>query len=397
LIRILLLIAVPFGGTVSHRLQGLNDEVAHLNYVAYLADHRAFPVQVHHALEPGAMDRADFEYYQPPLYYLLCSPLYALLERSVALYACRLVSFLCGLLSLLAFSRILEGLGCAESSRRQAVAFLALLPCHAYFSAMVSNDSLTWLIGFLLTGRLFALYDRTRLAPGAIGRPGLHAVLGLLLGLGMLAKPSMAVFYPVALFAYGYTFLCTRRAVVIWCGLLALGISLAVAGPWYLRNVTLYGSPLALHIGLGPPSESAIIDRLIHAVRATARYFWFPMQHVQPSEAVRLLRTLGGLIIVAHAVAAFWYLSRKGGLTVKTGTLALLLLLALTAQVRVAILWMAVEARFIFPALAAIVFFLVVPVAGVFKRWGRSERFIWIYFCALALHGYLFLPFVQNP
>lgn len=72
LLRAFLLGATPFGQTVAHRLERLNDDPAHLNYVRYLAEHHAFPVQTHHSREPG-----DFEYYQPPLYYLVCAPLYA--------------------------------------------------------------------------------------------------------------------------------------------------------------------------------------------------------------------------------------------------------------------------------------------------------------------------------
>jgi len=386
---------VPFGGPISHGLQGLNDEQAHFNYIAYIAENHAFPVQVHHSRMPGAIERADFEYYQPPLYYLLCAPIYAFLHGSPALYACRLMSLICGLLSLLVLSRILRNMGCPIWRRRQAVLFLAFLPSVAYFSSIVSNDSLAWLIGFLLTERLFNLYERTQAAPDAIGRLGIHVVLGLLLGLGMLTKSSLAIFYPVAAFAYGYAFLRTRRPTTLWCGVLALAISLMVAGAWYFRNVALYGSLMALQVGFGPPGEVRF-DSLILIVRSTARTFWFPMQHVAPLGVVRLLRALGGLILAAHAAAALRYMGRESALTVKAGTLGLLMLLALAAQVYVGVGWMTAEARFMFPALAAIVFFLVVPAGDLLRRWSWNERFITAYFCLLALHPYLFLLFVRD-
>jgi len=85
-------------------------------------------------------------------------------------------------------------------------------------------------------------------------------------------------------------------------------------------------------------------------VRVSA--IWLPM-HVHSSGPVRVLRGFGGLIVGAHTVAAFGYMARKGGLTVKSGTLALLLLLAFTAQVHTGLLWAAVEARYILSALAA--------------------------------------------
>ena len=73
-----------------------------------------------------------------------------------------------------------------------------------------------------------------------------------LLGLGMLTKSALFVFYPIALLAYALRDQGGRRRA-IQGALVALGVSLLIAGAWYARNVTLYGSPFALEVGFGPP------------------------------------------------------------------------------------------------------------------------------------------------
>ena len=91
---------LPLGQTVAGRLEGLNDEPAHFNYVRHLVEHRTFPVQTRHVAEPGAFERADFEYYQPPLYYLLCAPLVAVAGDPAGLTLSRTLSMCCALVSL---------------------------------------------------------------------------------------------------------------------------------------------------------------------------------------------------------------------------------------------------------------------------------------------------------
>ena len=61
LLRIVFVFAVPLGPVVERRLEGLNDEPAHLNYVRYLVEHRSLPIQTGHVRQPGAFGRGDFE------------------------------------------------------------------------------------------------------------------------------------------------------------------------------------------------------------------------------------------------------------------------------------------------------------------------------------------------
>lgn len=385
-LRAWFVLALPFGQTVAHRLEGLNDEPAHYAYVRYLVTQRAFPVQRHHVAEPGAFERADFEYYQPPLYYVLCTPLVAAVGERAGLVVCRALSLLCGLLSLVALSSILRRLGLDDMARRAGVAFAALLPVHVYFTSVVSNDGLAWLLALLITRELLA---RTDDEPAR----GTDLRLGILLGLGMLTKSALAVFYPVTLLIY--VLIASRGRRVLSGALLALGLSLLIAAPWYARNVSLYGSPLAIEVGFGPPEPGRwSLVAQAHAAAGTVRSFWFPMQHLVATPPVRALRALGALLVALHALAAIGYLARRRSFDPPLVAATALLAMTLAGHVALGLRWGEAEGRFLLPALAPIVFLVVAPVCAVAARLMSGGRLAWIYLIALAAHPYLFLAFV---
>src|SRR5205814_5268637 len=101
----------------------------------------------HRFEEPGAFARADFEFHQPPLEYVLAAPLDALAGASWGLLACRLFSALCGLGTLLLLWRVLRDSPLPGFVTWPAMMFATLWLTPAYFSAVVSNDALSWLIG----------------------------------------------------------------------------------------------------------------------------------------------------------------------------------------------------------------------------------------------------------
>src|SRR5262245_33823437 len=303
-LRVLFVLALPFGQTVAHRLEGLNDEPAHFAYVRYLADYRAFPVQSHHAAEPGAFARADFEFYQPPLYYMLCAPMVGVAGERAGLLLCRAVSFVAGLLTLLVLWNILPRLGLGDPARRIGVAFAALLPVNVYFTSVASNDGLCWLFAMLLTRELVV-----RAAGEASGPADVR--LGMLLGLGMLTKSAIGMFYPVALLVYLLDARRGRSPRALVGGLIALAVSLLIAGAWYARNLRLYGSVMALDVGFGPPDAGRwSLVAQANAAFYTLRSFWFPM-HTASHWAPRGLRGLELLLAVCHLVALAWFLRRR--------------------------------------------------------------------------------------
>ena len=395
LLRLYLVFALPFGETMSGRLTGLNDEPAHFNYVRHLVGHRSFPVQSRHVAEPGAFERADFEYYQPPLYYLLCAPLVALSGERAGLTLCRALSLACALISLVVLGRVLGLLGLGASARRAGVALAALLPVHVYFTSMVSNDGLCWLIALLLTQELLSRARSeatgTRHARARRGM-GPDVRLGVLLGFGMLTKSALAVFYPVALLVYA---LIERRRPgrrLLAGALVAIGVSLLIAGPWYVRNTLVYASPFALEVGFGPPEPGrwSLIAQA-HAAVSTVRSFWFPMPHPGGTPLTVALRVAGALLFAGHATAAIAYLARRLPLDAPTFVALALLALVGAGYAALNLAWGESEGRFLLPALGPLVLLLVAPVFAFAARWRSGERLAWIYVLLLAAHPYLFL------
>jgi 4-amino-4-deoxy-L-arabinose transferase-like glycosyltransferase len=238
------------------------DEPAHYNYVRYLAEQHRFPV-----LKPGdypaayleeikaarfppemSIDPIRYEFHQPPLYYLLAVPLYRLFGG--ALLPLRLLSVALGALLLgvvrwtvqeLVPNRPFLALG--------TTAFVAFLPMHLAMTAAANNDTLAE----LLLATILLLAIRYLKSPGE-GRTRLLVVLGVTTGLGLVTKSGVYVALPLVLLAVlaRHLWLDDRPPAIAGCvrsGLLYLVPALALALPWWLRNVALYGGLDVLGLG----------------------------------------------------------------------------------------------------------------------------------------------------
>lgn len=277
------------------------DEPAHYNYVAYVATERRLP-----ALRLGdydeaylqrlkaekfppdlAVDGIRYEFHQPPLYYILATPVYWL-SGSQTLLALRLFGVALGAcVVLLIFN-------CARTvapDRPQialgAAAFAAFLPMHTALMASVNNDALAELV---IAGTMLALLRWQRTVES--GRAGNLLVVGALIGLGFLTKATTYILLPVALLV-GFA-----RTAKAWtspqgsgrganahCGqerasgsafpgsylgqmrryTLLVAPALLLGLPWWIRNSLLYGDldilGLAWHdvVVAGQPTAAAWI------------------------------------------------------------------------------------------------------------------------------------------
>jgi hypothetical protein len=196
------------------------DEPAHYNNIAYIAGGNGLPVLHHGDYDQAFMDQIvalrfppemsiasiRYEAYQPPLYYIAAAPAYWLGQGSLLtlrLFGVGIGAFVIILLYLcveLVFpNKPLLSVG--------AAAFAAFLPMQVAMSAAVNNDGLAQLL--LLAALLILLrWMRGRFygrMPLDLQWPML-AVLGLLLGLGMLTK------------IYAYV------ALVLCCGIVFLTV-----------------------------------------------------------------------------------------------------------------------------------------------------------------------------
>ena len=234
------------------------DEAANIQYVKYLADNGHFPV---FDWSQGA-NRIDYEYHQPPLYYLLCVPTWKLMPEPAKAYSCRVVSMMCcaGVVALVWFS-LLELFPENRELRLLATGFAALLPLNQTVGATAGNDSLAGLI----CAAMFYLIAR-----GAT-REWRHLdsiAMGALLGLGMLTKNTCLMLSPMALgAAWSFSARAQGNDKRAACqdALLVAVVAALVCGWWLVRNQLLYGDPFAakvfdLAFSQTSPRPSAVIE-----------------------------------------------------------------------------------------------------------------------------------------
>lgn len=222
------------------------DEPAHYNYVRQLADGR-LPVMAlgdydeayrHEVISARFDPRYDlstitYEDWQPPLYYLLQTPVYWLTGGS--LFAMRLVSVLLGA------GVVILAYGAARLlfPRQPWVAwttavFVAFLPQHVAIMASVNNDALAE----LLIAAIANLLLRWASLPGA--QPRQLLAMGTLLGLGFLTKGTVYLMAPVVGAALVWRYGRQWRAFIRH-GMQLFGPALLLGALWWGRNMAVYG------------------------------------------------------------------------------------------------------------------------------------------------------------
>jgi 4-amino-4-deoxy-L-arabinose transferase-like glycosyltransferase len=309
------------------------DEPAHYNYIRQLAEEGRFPV-----LERGDYDQdylsrltserfppelplemVEYEDHQPPLYYLLATPVYLAFDG--ALYALRLFSVLIGAGVVIAAyavaaaavpGRPLIALGTA--------ALVAFLPQHVAMMAGVNNDGLVEvLIGVALWMVVGGMTEdeTNRERRRLMG-------LGVVMGLGLVTKMT---FLPIALALTVAVWSAWRRDPdrtwrELWHRLaLVFGPALLIALPWWLRGISIYGGldvyGLANHnaVVVGQPRTSEWIADygwrylLEEGLTTTFQSFWGQFGWMGVVMPTWLYRALAACSIVL--VIGFWYWLRE--------------------------------------------------------------------------------------
>jgi hypothetical protein len=241
------------------------DEASHVRFVEAVARTGRLPVQ------PPTPAPYWEQYYQPPLAYLLLVPL----ERAAA--ACgageetrvrvlRALGAVWGAATVAVAWRAMALVTAAGDPRRALAALVvALLPGFAANGATVNNDALANLLAACLWLPLLGGAGPVR--------------VGLVLGLGCLAKLSVLALAPLVLVVPLLNGVPRGRALrdAVVSGLTAA----VLLAPWAARNVILYGDPLAIGVGsitfdslarLFPP-EAVALAAAPHPERALVQLF----------------------------------------------------------------------------------------------------------------------------
>ncbi len=378
------------------------DEPAHYNYVAQLDADGCCPL-----MEAGDYDQAylsaltgarfdpaitgqlstvQYEDHQPPLYYLLQWPVFALSGGSLAVM--RLFSVVLGAgVVLLAWAAVRILFPLRPWMALAAAAFVAFVPQHVAFMAGVNNDGLAELcIGGATLASL--LYLRGDEMLGWRGRRPHPALLGLLVGLSGLSKTTAYFTLGVALLAVFWRWRFVDRArvwrrlclAVLW----VVVVAALVNAPWWLRNVGVYGFPdvtgLARHDTVvinQPRTEDWIADHgfdgwLDRFTRFTFNSFWGQfgwMAVPMPGWVYALLKLFVGFVLTGVVLGIARNLYKKedkltpaqlGGVAL----LALALLLTTAQYVLYNLVYVQHQGRYLFPALTALAFGVAVGLDG---------------------------------
>ena len=184
-------VAVAIGFMAAQPLAAPPDELAHMQYVQFVADHGRLP---YFDLQTGG--EAGYEGQQPPIYYLIAARLLKLtgpLEARWRWSLVRLLSLACGLVLLVTcrrfFREVLPGRAWLPLI---ATSVVVLMPTVIFYSSHLTPDIMV----LMWSGLVLWLACRARWQPGNLR---LAALLGMLCGLGILTKLSAGPLLIVAL------------------------------------------------------------------------------------------------------------------------------------------------------------------------------------------------------
>jgi 4-amino-4-deoxy-L-arabinose transferase-like glycosyltransferase len=333
------------------------DEPAHFTYVAFVATTSGLPV-----LQPGDWDSAllerlktgrlqpgddinaiRYESWQPPLYYLIAAPVYALGPPDTALYRLRAFDLVLGGVTLL-LGYLVAGEVLAPQLAAAVPMAMAGVPMFTAISASVSADPLA---NLLAAATSLALLRRW------------HAIaVGLLIGLGLLTKLELAIFLPLAL---GWLVLRSpprwREAVLL---LVTVGFLLT---PWLIHQITSYGpfDPLALArhsaVVTDQPRFAGFSGAWLQQFATVSFHsFWAQfgwMAIVAPDRLYWIWGALTGLAVVG----LIWQRSSLGNSAWRL--LLATVVLAFVAYVGYNLNFVQYQSRYLFTALAPIAILLV--------------------------------------
>jgi len=244
------------------------DEHSHFNYVKYLSEHGAFPVQTTKMGDPAN----EWEYFQPPVYYAALVPVYraaqALLHNQAAtVFALRFVSVLLWLVNVRLGALWLRQLEIKDDLLRITVlSLLCLLPTYVFISSVINNDNLVATLG---GGIICLLTRREQSVTNAIW-------LGTLFGLALLVKQSAIVLASTIVLAPMLGWWKNRErfvAALLRAGI-AFGVGVAIYSPWALRNWRMHGTFFPVQLSVVSKTWPSMAYGVASAAHNLIKTFW---------------------------------------------------------------------------------------------------------------------------
>jgi 4-amino-4-deoxy-L-arabinose transferase-like glycosyltransferase len=375
------------------------DEPAHYNYVRFVALERSLPVLQAGDYDQGYLERIKserfptsmpidsirYEFWQPPLYYILAAPVYVATGGS--LVALRLFSVVLGALVILVAFLIVRRL--APRSPALALgtgALVAFVPQHVAMMAGAQNDSWAELMLALVVWQTVQV---TNVKCQISNRKWM--VVGVLVGLALLSKGTIYIAAPLVAVAIWLAYrsqpVPRKWTWLVRPCLLVFGPALALGSLWWIRNVVTYGWPDFLvsirHAAVvsGQPTSAEWVAQygwgylLQHFLTVTFQSFWGQFGWMGVPMPPRYYAVLGALSLAAAAGWAWAVASRARSILADARVQFLGAWVILTALVYIYYntTFVQHQGRYLFPALAPI----GVAFAVGLRQWTRLLPRTW--------------------
>jgi 4-amino-4-deoxy-L-arabinose transferase-like glycosyltransferase len=391
------------------------DEPAHFNYIRHLAQTGALPVlnqgdYPHEYMEeikaegfPPHMSIGPIRYesWQPPLYYLLATPVYhasSALPLEQQVIALRLFSVLTGcILLIVAYRTVDHAFPQRPALGLCAVAFIATVPMHIAMTVAINNDTLAELILALILWQLV----RQLILPSQGIRS--HLIIGILMGCGLITKSTTYIALPLIALAWVW------RPNRSWQKALAtLPPLLLISLPWFVRNMSVYGitDPLILNrhgqVVVGQLTTGQWLTQHSAASAAMAfltttfQSFWAQFGWMGVPVDRRIYMALGLLLaLAAIGIASFALRAlRQGEAHASAHRKPMALLLSSLALTLVSYLWYNLQfvqhqGRYLFPALIPFSLLFAIGLTELLRRSValRVGAFLLLVVIAAGIHG----------
>ncbi len=194
-----------------------------------------------------------------------------------------------------------------------AAGLTAFLPMFLFISGSVNNDNLSNLLGNLLTLLIVRLLKR-KTAPGWRS----YALLGIVTGMGLLAKLNIGFLIPLVGLALLVVSLRLRdwRPLVVG-GLISGALTVAIAGWWYWHNWQIYGDPTGLNMFLqmvgrrAIPANAAQLWSERHSFTQAYWGFFGGVNVALPDTVYLIFNIIGGLGLLGGAAFIINVLVRR--------------------------------------------------------------------------------------